>query len=88
MLTHDRDVIGEVINLGNPTEISLTQAIKIFEKVAGYELNKVEESVQPDDPKKRKPDIAKAQKLLGWTPTIDFETGMRKTLTHYQSKIT
>ena len=78
------DVIGEVINLGNPTEISLNDAIKIFETVIGSELLKEYVDNQPDDPKKRKPDITKATKLLGWTPSIDFATGMKKTLEFYK----
>ena len=78
------DVIGEVINLGNPTEISLNDAIKIFETVIGSELLKEYVDNQPDDPKKRKPNITKATKLLGWTPSIDFATGMKKTLEFYK----
>lgn len=84
----ERDTVGEVINLGNPTEITLSDAVKIFESVAGSELQKDYMDSQIDDPKKRKPDITKATKLLDWTPTVDFATGMKKTLSFYQSKIT
>lgn len=86
LLVHAKDTVGEVINLGNPTEISLRDAIQIFEKLSGTELVKVQGELQPDDPKKRKPDITKAQQLLGWTPQIDFATGMQKTLEFYMNK--
>ncbi|PIR99019.1 NAD-dependent dehydratase, partial [Candidatus Collierbacteria bacterium CG10_big_fil_rev_8_21_14_0_10_44_9] len=35
-------------------------------------------------PQKRQPDISKAKQLLGWEPTIDFSSGMKKTLEHYE----
>lgn len=81
---YDKDVVGEVINIGNPTEITLNDAIKIFESIAGKELTKEYVDNQPDDPKRRKPDITKATSLLGWTPSVDFATGMKKTLEYYK----
>jgi nucleoside-diphosphate-sugar epimerase len=75
--------IGEVINLGNPTEYTITEAIKVFEGVAGTMLPKEYLSAEIDDPKKRKPDITKAKNILGWEPKIDFATGMKKTLEYY-----
>lgn len=78
--------IGQVINMGNPTEFKLSEAIKVFEEVAGQKLIKEYVVAQPDDPKQRKPDIGKAKHILGWEPKIDFATGMKKTLQYYQSK--
>lgn len=83
-----QETIGEVINLGNPREFALSEAIKVFESVVGQELTKEYTSSQPDDPKVRKPDITKAKKILGWEPTVDFVTGMKKTLEFYQPKTT
>lgn len=76
--------VGEVINLGNPTEYTLNEAIKVFESVTGSQLSKEYVSSQADDPKKRQPDITKAKSMLGWEPQIDFAAGMKKTLEHYQ----
>lgn len=80
---HD-EAIGEVINMGNPIEFTLTDAIKVFETVAGGELVKQYVAAQRDDPKKRKPDISKAKELLDWEPIVDFATGMKKTLEYYK----
>lgn len=79
--------VGEVINLGNPTELTLNQAIKIFEDVAGKSLIKEKRTSLVDDPQKRQPDIRKAKQLLNWEPTIDFRAGMMKMLASYQSLI-
>jgi nucleoside-diphosphate-sugar epimerase len=79
-------MVGQVINLGNPVEFTLTDAIKEFESITGKELKKEYIDTPPDDPKKRKPDITKAKNLLNWEPTIDFKTGMAKTLKYYETK--
>ncbi len=81
---HTDKTIGNVINLGNPTELSIKAAIEIFEKIIAEELTKEYLAAQPDDPQKRQPDISKAKQLLGWEPTIDFSSGMKKTLEHYE----
>lgn len=78
------ETIGEVINLGNPGEFTLKEAISVFEQIIGSELVKEYEGSHPDDPRKRKPDIAKAKNILGWEPTIDFASGMKKTLDYYR----
>jgi nucleoside-diphosphate-sugar epimerase len=78
------EVIGNVINLGNPGEFTLSDAISVFEKIIGQKLVKQYESSQPDDPKKRKPDISKAKHILNWEPVVDFALGMAKTLEYYR----
>lgn len=77
-------MIGQVVNLGNPTEYTISAAIKIFETMVGSELVKEIAPGQVDDPQKRQPDIGKAKSLLGWEPQIDFATGIKKTLQSYQ----
>lgn len=76
--------VGEVINLGNPHEYTLREAIDIFENVSGKPLLKEQRGSLQDDPKKRQPDISKAKRMLGWEPKVDFATGMKKTLEYYQ----
>jgi dTDP-glucose 4,6-dehydratase len=36
------------------------------------------------DPKKRKPDIAKARALLGWEPRVTLEEGLRETVAYFR----
>ncbi len=40
-----------------------------------------------DDPKQRCPDIAKAKKILGWTPCVSLETGLTRTIEYYRSEL-
>ncbi len=79
-------IIGEVVNLGNPVELKLSDAIKIFEDMTGQILTKENRTQLIDDPRRRQPDISKAKHLLDWEPVVDFATGMQKMLDSYGKK--
>lgn len=76
-------MVGNVVNLGNPNELTLQNALEIFEEIINDKLATIQSQVQSDDPKKRKPDISKVKKLLNWEPKIEFATGIKKTLDYY-----
>ncbi len=71
---------GEVFNLGNTEEHTVLEfaqtIIRLCEATSSilYEPNRV------DDPERRRPDITKAQQMLGWQPKISMETGLRLTI--------
>lgn len=73
------------VNIGNPDEISLKDFAEEVLKLTG---NKVKITYQPlpaDDPKQRKPDITKAQTLLGWEPKIGRAEGLKKTYDYFKT---
>lgn len=76
-------VIGEVINLGNPGEFSVNSSIELVESLVGHKLELIKKPSLPDDPKRRKPDITKATQLLGWEPQVSFADGLRMCLEYY-----
>ncbi len=41
----------------------------------------------PDDPKQRRPDITKAETLLGWSPKVGLEEGLLKTIDYFKGRI-
>tara|TARA_B100000315_G_scaffold138447_1_gene127428 strand:- start:61 stop:1044 length:984 start_codon:yes stop_codon:yes gene_type:complete len=79
--------VGEIINIGNDEEISVLDSAKIIHKIisSGKKLD-IEfipyENVfgSYKDIQKRKPDLKKAKDILGFTPKVTFEDGVRKTL--------
>jgi nucleoside-diphosphate-sugar epimerase len=77
------EAIGEVINLGNPGEFSISQSIALIESLIGHPLELTKKPSLPDDPKRRQPDISKAKRLLGWEPTTSFAEGLKKSLAYY-----
>ena len=76
------------INLGNPdTEYSINKLVSIFETVIGGKLVVTRVPKMENDPLIRKPDIAKAQILLGFSPKIGLEEGLQKTFAHFTKSI-
>ena len=67
-----------LINLGNSHSVTLNEYITLFEKITG-KTARIEEHPVPDvDVRATCADIRRAQQLLGWKPTTDLETGLRK----------
>jgi dTDP-glucose 4,6-dehydratase len=75
----------EPVNLGNQEEFSMLELAQIIQK-ATMSTSKIEYAPLPqDDPKQRKPDIARAKKLLNWSPKISAMDGLAKTIQYFQT---
>jgi dTDP-glucose 4,6-dehydratase len=70
----------EPMNLGNPGEFTILELAETVLRVSGSESKIVYEALPVDDPRQRKPDITRAQEVLGWEPEIDLEGGLRRML--------
>lgn len=76
---------GEVVNIGNPDERTILEFAKIIKRLAKSSSNlKFSNPLPTDDPMKRKPDISKAKRLLGWEPKIKLEDGILKTINYFK----
>ncbi len=79
---------SEPVNLGNPNEITVLElANEILGLVPGTKSTIDFRDLPQDDPKRRRPDITRAETLLGWKPTIDRSEGFRKTLEYFRSVV-
>jgi dTDP-glucose 4,6-dehydratase len=74
------------VNIGNPTEFTIAGLVATLEQVLGHPLPVTYAPLPQDDPKTRRPDITRAQTLLGWAPTVDLATGLRATLEYFRSR--
>lgn len=73
------------VNLGNPEEITILQLAKEIQTICKTQLP-IEFSPFPqDDPKRRKPDISLAQKILNWQPKIRRREGLEQTIAYFQT---
>jgi len=72
------------VNLGNPTEMTILEFAERIQQLAGGRPAIVFEPLPEDDPRQRRPDIAKARALLGWEPRVPLEEGLRLTLGYFQ----
>ena len=77
---------GEVINIGFPKEHTIREIAEIIIKLTKSKSLIIEGLSSEDDPARRKPDITKAKKLLGWEPKIDLEQGLIKTIDYFSQK--
>jgi dTDP-glucose 4,6-dehydratase len=75
------------VNIGNPVEISLLQFAEEIIKLTGSKQKIIYQALPKDDPKQRKPDITKAQDLLGWSPKIDRAEGLRITYDYFKEAL-
>ena len=75
------------VNIGNPVEISLKDFAEEVVALVGNNVKIVYEPLPQDDPKQRKPNITKAQQLLGWEPKVDRAEGLKRTLEYFKANI-
>jgi dTDP-glucose 4,6-dehydratase len=76
------------VNLGNPYEFTLLELAEVVRRVAGGG-GKVR-SVRPlpeNDPRQRRPDISRAQSLLGWEPRVSLDEGLRPTIAWFRKHV-
>ncbi len=82
------NLMGQVINLGNPEEYSVVDLARIIIKKTGSNSDIVYKSLPEDDPQQRCPDISKAMDLLDWQPKIMLDSGLDETINFFRSKLT
>lgn len=82
-----RSDFHEPVNLGNPHEMSIREFAAAIARICEVELRIDDRPLPPDDPKVRKPDIARARELLGWEPQVGFEQGIRETIDHFRGVV-
>lgn len=87
LLATKTNIAGSIINLGNSIERSVLELAKIIKNLTKSSSKIVFQPIEEDDPKKRKPDISKAKKLLGWTPKVSIEDGLIKTIDYFKKLI-
>jgi UDP-glucuronate decarboxylase len=75
------------VNVGNPVEFTILElAEKVLKKVGG----KSRVCFRPlpgDDPRQRQPNIAKAEAILGWSPTVELEDGLDPTIDYFRRQL-
>lgn len=76
------------VNIGNPDEFTVLDCARKVLEITGSSSKIRFAPIPEDDPKKRRPDITKARELLGWKPTIDLATGLRRSLPYFQEAVT
>lgn len=75
------------INLGNPDEYTILQLAQTIQTLVDPSSSVRFEPLPQDDPRRRKPDITKAQTLLGWQPTVPVRQGLEQTIADFRQRL-
>lgn len=86
MMNSERNFQGPV-NLGNPKEFTMLELAEKVISLTGTPSKVIFQPLPEDDPKQRKPDISLANEKLDWSPHIDLEIGLKKTIEYFQRVI-
>jgi dTDP-glucose 4,6-dehydratase len=73
------------VNVGNPSEITLKDFAEEVISLTGTNQKIIYKPLPADDPKQRKPDITKANKILNWEPKVDRKEGLKITYDYFKS---
>jgi len=83
-LMNSPETVTGPINLGNPGEFTIRQLAERVIDLTGSRSSIVERPLPEDDPQQRKPNIERAEELLGWRPTIGLDEGLKRTIVYFE----
>jgi dTDP-glucose 4,6-dehydratase len=72
------------VNVGNPREMTIREFAEVIAEMTGSKAGIVYHPLPEDDPKQRRPDISKAKRILGWSPKVTLEEGLKHTVEYFQ----
>jgi dTDP-glucose 4,6-dehydratase len=75
------------VNIGNPQEWTILECARQVLEVTGSSSQIRFAPLPEDDPVQRRPDIAKAKRLLDWEPKIDLRTGLSLCLEYFRQSV-
>lgn len=71
------------VNLGNPEEYSVLDLAQFIIKLTASKSKIIRKGLPKDDPERRKPDISLAKTTLGWSPKVNIEEGLTRTIAYF-----
>ncbi|GGB27513.1 NAD-dependent dehydratase [Tistrella bauzanensis] len=75
------------VNIGNPEEYSIIDMAHLIGRLTGREISLTHDPLPADDPRRRRPDITLARRLLGWQPTVPLRKGLAATIAWFAGQI-
>jgi UDP-glucuronate decarboxylase len=76
--------VHQPVNLGNPGEFTIRELADEIATLCGRPLRIERRPLPQDDPTQRRPDITRAERVLGWQPTIELREGLRRTIPYFE----
>jgi UDP-glucuronate decarboxylase len=76
---------AQPVNVGNPVETTMLELATTVKRLTGSSSPLVMAPLPKDDPVRRRPDIGRAQALLGWQPQVPLERGLALTIDYFRT---
>jgi GDP-L-fucose synthase len=86
MEKHDARDIGEFMNIGTGTDITIRDLALLIKRIVGYDGTIEHDLTKPDGTPKKLLDVRR-MKTLGWQAKIGLEEGIRQTYDHYRKGV-
>ena len=74
------------VNIGNPVEMTVKEIAQTIINLTGSKSKIIYKPLPEDDPKKRRPDISKAKKILKWQPKVELKQGLLQTIEYFKGR--
>jgi nucleoside-diphosphate-sugar epimerase len=87
LVAHDPASDGEVLNIGNPHEVSILDVAERVRQLTGASSVIRFDDRRPGDPERRRPDIGRMQARYGWQPMVELSDGLRLTMEAFADKV-
>ena len=82
----EADIEGP-LNIGNPEEHTVLDLAERVLRLTGSHSRVVHRPLPADDPHRRRPDITRAQRKLGWEPRVSLDDGLRETIRWFRHEL-
>ena len=79
--------LQQPINIGNPVEHTVLELAEKVLRLTGSRSTLVKKPLPADDPRRRRPDISRAKKHLGWQPRVSLEDGLSETIAWFRHEL-
>ncbi|MCC6329514.1 MAG: SDR family oxidoreductase [Acidobacteria bacterium] len=87
LMNAEADDIHQPVNIGNPAEFTMNELAEAVGRTSGKEISVRYLPLPADDPKQRRPDIGRAQRLLNWNPRVPLDEGLKKTVDYFAARL-
>ncbi|MBI4469472.1 MAG: SDR family oxidoreductase [Acidobacteria bacterium] len=78
---------GEVVNIGNPEEHTMEGLARMIAEITSSQSPIQFRELPLDDPRRRRPEIEKARRLLNWEPVMPLAEGLCLTADYFRMKL-
>ena len=87
LMNTEGDTLHLPVNIGNPGEFTMNELTAEVGKATGKDIKIKYLPLPQDDPKQRKPNIERAQSLLGWEPKVPLAEGLKTTVAYFSERV-